>query len=61
MKSCILFGVLFAILIGIGLGGAEEMGRPDIRNNATEYTIDSNLKANKSGFIPEQRSWRLPV
>lgn len=46
MKSYILFGVLFAILIGIGLVGAQDMGRPDIRNNATEYTIAANLRAN---------------
>lgn len=48
MKSCILFGILFAILIGIGLGEAEDTGSPDIRNNATEYTIAANLKANNT-------------
>lgn len=48
MKSYILFGVLFAILIGIGLVGAEDKGRPDIRNNATEYTIAANLLANNT-------------
>jgi alkyl sulfatase BDS1-like metallo-beta-lactamase superfamily hydrolase len=48
MKSYILFGALLAILIGIGLGGAEDMDRPDIRNNATEYTIAANLNANNT-------------
>ena len=48
MRSYILFGVLFAILIGIGLGVAEDIGSPDIRNNATEYTIAANLKANNT-------------
>ena len=48
MRSYILFGVLFAILIGIGLGVTEDIGSPDIRNNATEYTIAANLKANNT-------------
>jgi len=48
MRCYILFGVLFAILIGIGLGVAEDIGSPDIRNNATEYTIAANLKANNT-------------
>ncbi len=48
MRSYILFGVLFAILIGIGLGVTEDISSPDIRNNATEYTIAANLKANNT-------------
>jgi alkyl sulfatase BDS1-like metallo-beta-lactamase superfamily hydrolase len=48
MKNHIIFGVLFTILIGIGLGLAEDVGRPDIRNDATEYTIAANLKANNT-------------
>jgi len=48
MKIYILFGVLFAILMGIGLGVAENIGSSDIRNNATEYTIAANLKANNT-------------
>ena len=48
MRSYILLGVLFAILIGIGLGVAEDIGSPDIRNNATEYTIAANLEANNT-------------
>jgi alkyl sulfatase BDS1-like metallo-beta-lactamase superfamily hydrolase len=48
MRCHILFGVLFAILIGIGLGVAEDIGSPDIRNNATGYTIAANLEANNT-------------
>ena len=48
MMHYILFGFLFAMLIGTGLGGAGDIGNPDIRNNATEYTIAANLKANNT-------------
>ena len=36
------------MLIGIGLGVAEDIGSSDIRNDATEYTIAANLKANNT-------------
>lgn len=48
MKNYILFGYILFVLIGTGLGVAEDVGRPDIRNDATEYTIAANLKANNT-------------
>lgn len=48
MKNYILFGYILFVLIGTSLGVAEDMGRPDIRNDATEYTIAANLKANNT-------------
>jgi len=36
------------MLIGTGLAEAKDMVRTDIRNNATEYTIAANLKANNT-------------
>ena len=48
MKIYILFGILLAMLIGAGLGVNESKGTPDIRNNATKYTIAANLKANNT-------------
>ena len=47
MRNYILLGVLFAMLIGTSLGGLGTAS-PDVRNNATEYTIAANLKANNT-------------
>jgi len=48
MRDYILLGVLFALLIGTGLGVVGDVRNPDTRNNATEYTIAANLKANNT-------------
>jgi len=60
MKRYLLFGALFAMLVGIGFGVAEDKGSPDIRNNATEYTIAVNLKANSSpAWINNEEDFRF--
>lgn len=48
MKICLKLLLVAAIILAVVLPGAYGNKLPDIRNNATEYTIDANLKANNT-------------
>jgi alkyl sulfatase BDS1-like metallo-beta-lactamase superfamily hydrolase len=48
MKICLKLLLVAAIILAVVIPGAYGNKLPDIRNNATEYTIDANLKANNT-------------
>lgn len=48
MKTNIICAVFLIMLIGTCLAEAKDISRPDVRNDATEYTIAANLLANNT-------------